>query len=272
MAFAAIAAAVLPPAYGVGYTYESMNKRMNTPMNGPDRYAQQFSETDARIELVSWENELKQGGSPDAVRNMQSFVNALKKRLAEVTVKPTENHPTVEMPPEKKTAGGLLIDDIKNVTTTATAPVVKEVQHITGADIPLPPAAFHRDITEGPNPMAAFWELLRHTQWTHPLAVIEALWNVTVETFDYVIWDLKEFVRLITAWNGSVWMLTGHPQYLFDLIWRTLMTGLIVVGAVMSGPLLMVMTEWTKMVVEVLVTLGHWVADTVTYTSRRLRH
>lgn len=249
------------------------NKRSYTAP-GPDQYAEQFSETDARIELTNWENELKGGGiPPTAAQNIQQFIDALKKRLARIAAKPKEeDHPTVPAPPPQMSTAATVMTGIGETVAAPFEHLTDKVEHGIGADIPLPPSAFHRDITEGPNPVAAFWDLVRHTRWTSPLAVIEALWNVTVEVFDYVIWDFQEFVRLVSAWNGSVWMLTGHPQYLFDLIWRSLMTGLIVVGAVMSGPLLMVMTEWTKMVVEVLLTLGHWVADAVTYTSRRLRH
>lgn len=271
MAFAAIAVAA---AAGAGITkgLQTLDGRHNYTAPGPDTYASQFSETDARLELASWESELKQGGSPDAIQNMQRFANALRKRLAELAQKPETDHITEPAPPPKMSTAATVMTGIGDSVAHPFELLTDKIEHGIGADIPLPAAAFHRDITEGPNPVTAFWELIRHTQWTSPISVIEALWNVTVETFDYVIWDLKEFVRLITAWNGSVWMLTGHPQYLFDLIWRTLVTGLIVAGAVMSGPLLLVMTEWTRMVVEVLVTMGHWVVDTVTYTSRRLRH
>jgi hypothetical protein len=243
-------------------------------MNGPDRYAEQFSETDARIELTNWENELKtQGGSASAVENIQRFIDALRKRIAELTKKPETDHPTQELPPEppKQTTAAAVMTGIGDTVLYPFQKATDAVEHGIGADIPLPAGAFHRDITEGPNPIAGFWDLIQKTHWTSPIAVIEALWNMTVEVFDWVIWDFKEFVRLVSAWNGSVWMLTGHPQYLFDVIWRSLMTGLIVVGAVMSGPLLMVMTEWTKMVVEVLLTMGRWIAEGVTYTARRLR-
>lgn len=284
MALAAIGAAALIGAgtgivsgYPIAKGLQINDAHKNRIISGPDRYAEQFSEPDAKVELANWEAELKaSNGNTSAIQNIQQFVDALKKRIKAVAAKPAEDHPTQEAPLQEpnyqpRSTAATILTGIGDSIAYPLERATDKVEHIIGADIPLPAAAFHRDITEGPNPVAAFWDLVRHTEWTHPLSVIEALWNFTVETFDYVIWDFKEFVRLIGAWNGSVWMLTGHPQYLADVVWRSVVTALIVAGAVMSGPLLLVVTEWTKMVVEVLLTMGHWVADSITYTVRRLR-
>lgn len=229
---------------------------------GPTSYANQFSEADARKELQNWQNDQKglAVGSP-AWKNVQSFIDALNQRIAAVAAKPVLDHPTAPAPPPAlsipATIATTIGDGISYLPKKGTDFVMKEL----GTDIPLPPGAFHRDITEGPNPLEAFWVALRTASPTHPIELIRSIWNVTVTTFEYVIWDFEEFVRLLRAWNGSVWMFTGHPQYLFDVVWRSLVTGLLVVGMVEIGPLLMVMTEWTKFIVEVFWNLGKWIGE-----------
>lgn len=242
---------------------------------GPDTYAQQFSEADARIELTNWQQEQKDlPPSSEAYKNIQKFVDALKSRLEKLTKKEETDHPTEEWKPPPPSIGRTLISEL---TGPVVDPIMRltdntetSIKHWTGNDIPLPPGAEHRDPSEGPDPMGALWNAITQTS-PHPLAVIEAIWKVTVTTFDYIVWDVEEFVRLIRAWNGSVYMFVGHPQYLFDVVWRSLVTGLLVAGAVMSGPLLMAMAEWTRMMVEVLLTLGNWLASAVSGVSRSLR-
>ena len=253
----------------VGRALSGVDGYNNRIASGPERYADQFSADDTRIQLKNWEDDQKSipVNSP-AWGNIQSYIDALRAHLARLT-DPGRNrvpdHPTTPAPPPRvdESVGGYVL-------TTLTAPVldpleraVDGVEHGLGVDLPLAPGAYHRTWSDGPDPVGRLIRGIRYGSWTNPVAVIWTLWEVTVETFRYVIWDVEEFVRLFRAWNGSLLMLTGHPQYLYDLVWRSLVTGLLAVGLVELAPLLSVMTQWTRWMVDVVWATGRWLVDTV---------
>jgi len=260
VAFPSIAAAA---ALTGGIVEYGSTRNVTAP--GPDTYAAQFSEADARIQLTNWQNDLNALiGDPvhnpmgtlrnkSAIANVQGFIDALQRRLTLVAQKPIVDHPTQEWKPAPPPKAIQFLTDITAPITNPVEKVVDNTESLIRGP-PLPDSTY-TDFMSGPNPVGAFWELIRNTRWTHPLEVLRSVWNFTGVVFDYVIWDFEEFVRLFKVWDGTVGMFLHHPTYLFDVVWRVAVTGLMVAGAVMSGPLLMVLTEWVRMIIELIRTV-----------------
>lgn len=231
---------------------------MSHSVAGPSEYANQFSDADARIQLSNLEHErdsilwTNDGNKNLALlqdyKNLQNFIDALKARLSSVAANPVLDHPTVEPPPPSRGPAAAILTGIDNG-------VVNPIKHAIGADVPLPAEAYFMG-SDGPDLLGVFWDALLHTP-PNPAAILRALYRVTTTVFHWVVWDFKEFVRLLHAWDGSWQMLIGHPDYLVAVIWRGLVTVGIVVGGVAVGPVLESITLWLRWVYDAIVGIVH---------------
>jgi hypothetical protein len=68
----------------------------------------------------------------------------------------------------------------------------------------------------------------------HPQRWFEVIWDILSGTVKYIIWNFEDLHMQFQLWDGSAWGLLSH----MELIWRVLMTGAIVFGIAMSGPLI----------------------------------
>lgn len=242
-----------------------------------DQMAEAMNESDTRLTLKGFEDDMKRAydaGDVEGVRNLTNPIHILRAHLelleAQHRQQKQSQPPSTPDPPEppsripryaqESLEPHPILDAVDNM-------VVRPVEHALGADIPLPPEAYHN--TGGPNPAAVFWNALRTTH-PDPLSVIRAIWRVTVTTFEWVVWDFREFVRLFRAWDGTAGMLLGHPQYLLDLVWRTAVSALIVIGAAEIGPILVLVTEWGRLVVEAIVGAFHLGLDAIRSIRRQV--
>ena len=104
-----------------------------------------------------------------------------------------------------------------------------------------------------PTPPPDLWGALSQISVRNPLVLFEGIVKATIKLFGYVVWDVNDLVRLMKGWDGTLKMLMVHPTFMMEVIWRVAVTLGIVVGTLEVGPLLLVLTEWIRMLVELLV-------------------
>ena len=214
--------------------------------SSPDEYANAFSKEDTLVQLDLFEKDRDRATGQERA-NLQQFVDALKRHLASLRTNPGSDHPTREPHHLKRNA-------LNNYILSALdAKIVDPIKEYLSD--PLGPDAYHVSYWDGPNPLRTAWNALMHTP-PNPFSIVRALWDVLVSVIDFVVWDIKDFIRLVRVWNGSIKRLLVHPEFFFDLAWRTMMTVLLIIGAVEIGPILLVLTEWTKIATTVLVDLA----------------
>lgn len=118
--------------------------------------------------------------------------------------------------------------------------------------VPLKPNEYEHLMSsrEAQTPVSGSWWKW-NVHWTNPSALFHELWSILRDSGAYVVWNFEDLRAQIMQWDGTMWGLMHH----MGLIWRVMITAILLVGITQAGPLLDAMVRLFQLLFDVVSTV-----------------